>query len=372
MKPRRSKHSITIQDVARKAGVSVSTVSRVLNEKEDVSLETYEHVKQVIDELGYASNLAARSMRQHRTNVIGLIMPDVEQSYPVTVMRGVNRAIAELDFDLIVYTSGDARKHYTADRERHFVALLNNSITDGVIVVTPASMRFNTAGPLIAVDPHNESPDYPSISSTNREGAVTAVSYLLKLGHRRIGYIGGRGELQSAIHRLQGYEETLAEAGLTVDPQLILPGDYTVETGRECARRLLTLPNPPTAIFAANDQSALGVYQAARSLGLDIPDDLSVIGFDDIPEAAAASPGLTTIDQSVEQMGYLATQLLVKLIEGEALDSEVYKIPTKLVVRASCRTAPLNLRTPLGTPLGTPVGNPSLALPEVQFRKPGA
>jgi LacI family transcriptional regulator len=345
MKPRRSKHSITIQDVARTAGVSVSTVSRVLNDKEDVSLETYEHVKQVIAELGYASNLAARSMRQHRTNVIGLIMPDVAQSYPVTVMKGVNRAIAELDYDLIVYTSGDARKHYTADRERHFVALLNNSITDGVIVVTPAATRFNTAGPVIAVDPHNECPDYPSISSTNREGAVTAVSHLLNLGHRRIGFIGGRGELQSAIHRRQGYEETLKQTGIPLDPQLILPGDFTVETGRECGLQLLSLPNPPTAIFAANDQSALGVYQAAHSLGLCIPEDLSVIGFDDIPEAGSASPGLTTIDQSVEQMGYIATQLLVKLIEEEPLESELYKIPTKLVIRSSCRTAPLNIRS---------------------------
>jgi LacI family transcriptional regulator len=337
MKPRRSRNSITIQDVAREAGVSVSTVSRVLNDKVDVSPETYERVKEVIGELGYASNLAARSMRTQQTNVIGLIMPDVAQSYPLCVMRGVNRAIAELDYDLLVYTGGDARKHYTADRERHYVALLNNSIADGVIVVTPAATHFATPGPVIAVDPHNECPEYPSISSTNREGAISAVSYLLSLGHRRIGFIGGRMELQSAIHRKDGYEETLRQAGIELAPELIAQGDFTVETGRACALGLLRLPNPPTAIFAANDQSALGVYQAAKSLGLSIPDDLSVIGFDDIPEAAAASPGLTTIDQSVEQMGYLAAHLLVKLIEQEPLENEVYKIPTRLVIRGSCR-----------------------------------
>ncbi len=337
MNNRRSKTSITIHDVAAAAGVSVSTVSRVLNDKDDVALETYEHVKEIITRLGYTSSLAARSMRSLKTDVIGLIMPDVEQPYPLQVMRGVNRAVAEKDYDLIVYTSGDIRKNYTADRERHYVALLNNSITDGVIVVAPAATDFSTAAPVVAVDPHAECPAYPSVISTNREGAISAVSYLLALGHRRIGFIAGRPELQSARRRLEAYKDTLLQAGIEIDPDLIVTGDFTTETGRICARRLLQLPNPPTAIFAANDQTALGVYQAAQGSGLRIPDNLSVIGFDNIPEAAHAFPGLTTIDQSVDKMGYLATQVLIRMIENEDLETDVFKVPTQLVIRESCR-----------------------------------
>ena len=138
----------TIQDVAKAAGVSVSTVSRVLNDKVDVAPETYERVKAIIEEMGYTSNLAAKSMRSRKTNVIGLIVPDVEDPFPVQVMKGVNRAIAELDYDLIVYTHGDASANSTAERERTYVALLNNSITDGAIVVTPAAPRFPRLPPL--------------------------------------------------------------------------------------------------------------------------------------------------------------------------------------------------------------------------------
>ena len=145
-----NRKAITIHDVAAAAGVSVSTVSRVLNDKADVSAETYERVQQVIEELGYASSLAARGMRSQRTNVIGLIMPDVYSYYSFDVMRGVNRAIAQLDYDLIVYTGG----FRSGDRESYYVGLLNGSVTDGVIVVAPSATRFATNSPLVAIDPN--------------------------------------------------------------------------------------------------------------------------------------------------------------------------------------------------------------------------
>ena len=334
----RNKRSITIHDVATAAGVSVSTVSRVLNDKDDIAPETYERVKTIIAEMGYASSLAARSMRSRRMNVIGLIMPDAGEPFPIEVMKGVNSAIAALDYDLIIYTCGDVRKHYTADRERKFVALLNNSITDGVIVITPAAAHFNTIAPVVAVDPHNESTEYPSVISTNKAGAIEAVDYLIKLGHRRIGFISGRSDLMSADRRLRGYQERLAQAGIPIDPDLIVQGDFTAATGLKCATQLLSLPVPPTAIFAANDQTALGAYQAAREAGLSIPADLSVVGFDNIPEAAQADPGLTTVDQSIQEMGKSAIQMLVKLIEGEPLESNLIKTSTRLVIRDSCRS----------------------------------
>jgi LacI family transcriptional regulator len=335
MKP--NKRSITIQDVATAAGVSVSTVSRVLNDKDDTAPETYKRVKTIIAEMGYTSSLAARSMRSSRMNVIGLIMPDAGEPFPIEVMKGVNSAIAALDYDLIIYTCGDIRKHFTADRERKFVSLLNNSITDGVVVITPAATHFNTRAPVVAVDPHYEITEYPSVISTNKEGASEAMSYLFKLGHRRIGFISGRSDLMSADRRLCGYRDSLAQAGIPFDPDLIAQGDFTAGTGLTCARHLLNLPVPPTAIFAANDQSALGAYQAAQEAGLSIPADLSIVGFDNIPDAAQANPGLTTVDQSIQEMGKIAIQMLVKLIEGEVLENKITKTGTHLVVRQSCQ-----------------------------------
>ena len=333
----RNKRSITIQDVAAATGVSVSTVSRVLNNKGDVSPETHERVQAVIAELGYASSLAARSMRSLRKNVIGLIMPDAGEPFPIEVMKGVNRTIAALDYDLLIYTCGDGRKHFTADRERKFVSLLNNSITDGVIVVTPEATHFNTNAPLVAVDPHYEINEYPSVISTNWEGAMEAMRYLINLGHRRIAFISGRYDLQSAISRLRGYQDGLTQAGIPIDPNMIMQGDFTADSGFKCAAQLLNLPEPPTAIFAANDEMALGVYQAARDAGFSIPEDLSVVGFDNIPEAAQCEPGLTTIHQPMQEMGKIAVQMLLKLIEGEPLEEGIVKTSTCLIIRDSCR-----------------------------------
>jgi LacI family transcriptional regulator len=329
--------SVTIQDVAKAAQVSVSTVSRVINNKDDVADETSQRVKEVVQKMGYSANLAARSMRSHRTGVIGLIMPDVEQSFPIQVMKGVNRAAAALDRDLIVYTSGDFRKDRTADKERHYVSLLNKSITDGVIVVTPAALTFPTDAPLVAVDPHNESSEFPSVISTNCEGAQEAVTYLIGLGHVRIGFIAGRADLQSATQRLLGYQAALRQAGLTVDPDLMQQGDFTAESGLACAQRLLRLENRPTAIFAASDEMAFGVFHAAAELGLNIPQDLSLVGFDNIPESTYTPAPLTTVDQFIQEMGMLATETLIRLIEGEQFENRVMRTPTKLVLRSSCR-----------------------------------
>jgi LacI family transcriptional regulator len=334
---RRPKKSVTINDVAEAAGVSVSTVSRVLNDKDDVAIDTYEKVQGVIEEMGYASSLAARGMRSRRTNVIGLIMPDVASPYCVEVLQGVNKAIVQLDYDLIVYTNGDVRKYPTADQERNYVILLNGGITDGVIVVTPAATNFSTDAPVVAIDPNNVSPDCPGIIATNRDGALAAMNYLTGLGHRRIGFITGRLELVSANRRLEGYKDGLVAAGIPLDDSLIQVSDYTIETAVNCTQRLLSLDDPPTAIFASNDMSAMGVYQAAKETGVHIPEDLSVIGFDNLKESSFLQPALTTVDQFIQDMGTLAVEMIVKLVDGETLDVPLHKIQTQLVVRNSCK-----------------------------------
>jgi LacI family transcriptional regulator len=332
----RARRSATIQDVAKAAGVSVSTVSRVLNDKDDVAPETYQRVQEVIDAMAYTSSLAARGMRSRRTHVIGLIMPDVSSPYCVEVLHGINQAVAASDYDLIIYTTGDVHKYHTADQERRYVNLLNGTITDGVIVVTPAATGFSTDAPVVTIDPNNESPECPGIIATNREGAVAAMNYLTGLGHKRIGFITGRLDLVSACHRLQGYKDGLAEAGIPLDDELIQIGDYTTETAFTCSQKLLSLKNPPSAVFASNDMAAVGVYQAASQSGLRIPEDVSVVGFDNLRESVYLKPTLTTIDQFVAEMGRMAVEWIVKLVQGEIPDCKLQKIPTRLVIRDSC------------------------------------
>lgn len=345
---KRSRKTVTIREVASKAGVSVTTVSRVLNGKDDISEATVQKVLGVVQELGYASSLAARGMRSHRINLLGLILHDVASSYSQEIMRGVNQAIATLDKDLIIYTSGGLDRENVAQHERYYVALMNGTITDGAIVVTPTATQFTTHAPLVIIDPNTETPDYPSIIANNREGALAAMKYLTDLGHRRIGHITGELELISANQRLQGYKDGLVTADIPINEELIEIGDYTTETAVICARKLLSLPDRPTAIFAANDMSAVGVYQTAQELGLQIPRDLSVIGFDNLRDAAVLCPSLTTIDQSIEKMGKVAMELLVKLVKEEphlinpTSNGNSYMIPTQLVIRDSCAPMPRN------------------------------
>jgi LacI family transcriptional regulator len=333
---RKTRQTVTIQDVAKTAGVSVSTVSRVLNGKLDVASETQDRIRSVIDDLGYTTNLAARSMRSFKKNMVGLIMPDIAYPFAVEVMKGVNRAIAESEFDLIVYTTGDVRKSGRASHEQKYVSLLNNSITDGTIIVAPVTGEFSTEAPIVSIDPLMSDPNYPSVHATNHQGATEVMNYLMGLGHKRIGFISGRAELESSNRRFMGYRDALEQAGLPVAEELVAAGDYTTETGVKCARELLSLEKRPTAIFASNDQTAMGVFQAAQEMGVRIPEDLSVVGFDNIMDSKYM--GLTTVDQFISEMGFVATQMLIKLINGEALDSQTYKMQTRLVVRNSCRS----------------------------------
>lgn len=334
----KKKRSVTIRDVAKTAGVSVSTVSRVLNGKVDVAKETKTHILSVIDDLGYTTNLAARSMRSQKKNLIGLIMPDIAYPFAIEVMKGVNRAIAESEFDLLVYTSGDVRKSGRVSSEQKYISLLAKSISDGVIVVAPVASDYNVEKPIVSVDPVMSKPSFPSVHATNYQGSLDAMKYLIGLGHRRIGYISGRAELESANRRLMGYYDALKKAGIPIDEELIASGDYTTATGIKCGRELLTLENPPTAIFASNDQMAMGIYQVAEEMGLRIPDDFSLVGFDNIPESKYL--GLTTVDQFISEMGYAATQMLIKIINDIPLGDHTYKMQTQLIVRNSCREYP--------------------------------
>jgi LacI family transcriptional regulator len=177
----------------------------------------------------------------------------------------------------------------------------------------------------------------PTVDSENFEGAIAATQYLLELGHRRIGFIAGRPDLESARVREEGYRSALDQAGVDFDPDLLKVGRYTAESAEGPATELLTQDDPPTAIFAANDVMAIRAMEVARDLGLRVPDDVSIIGFDNIPESALSEPPLTTIDQSIQQMGYEAARLLVELIANPDQEPQHVRVPTRLVQRQTCQ-----------------------------------
>ena len=325
---------VTIGDVARSAGVSVATVSKVINHRYGVAERTSTRVQTVIDELGYESSLVARSLRSLRTHVIGILVAEFEP-FSTELLKGVSSAVQGTGYELLAY-SGGGRAGSTEGWERRYLSRLSGTLIDGAILVTPTVVDAQHGIPVVAVDPHTGPSGFPTVDADSFTGALTATEHLVSLGHRRIGFLGGRPDLESARLREAGYLEALRRAGIPADAALMRIGGYRPGTADQPAHELLTLADRPTAIFAANDLSAIKTMEVARALGLRLPDDLSVIGFDNVPESALATPPLTTINQPIQRMGYEALKLLVDLIDGKERDAHV-RLPTELVLRGSTR-----------------------------------
>jgi LacI family transcriptional regulator len=329
-----------MSDVARLAGVSVATVSRVVNARYGVSAGTTAQVRSAIERLGYESSLVATSLRRSRTDVLGLVTHSF-QSYTAEVLKGVMDALTQSGFDLIIYANSDLYGTYSEGWEQRHLTRLSGTLTDGCIVVTPwGEVRSST--PVVVIDPVRDSA-VPSVTADNLAGATQVVEHLLGLGHRRIGFIAGRSSLAAAWSREEGYRAALAEAGVPVDPTLTGRGDFNPESAIPLARALLERPDRPTAIFAASDGMALKVLEVAKELGLGVPGDLSVVGFDNIPESALAEPALTTVDQSMYRLGHEAARMLKSLVTGDWEGPRQILLPTRLVVRGS--TAPPRITT---------------------------
>ena len=327
---------VTMQQVAAEAGVSVSTVSKVINGRYGVATGTFDHVTQVIERLGFEASLVARSLRNRRTNVIGVLVADFEP-FSVEVLKGAADAIRGTGYELVAYSAG-GRVDEHVGWERRYLSRVMGTLVDGALLVTPTVTDVQYDGPIVAVDPHTGPSSLPTVSADNLQGARLAVDHLLELGHRRIGTITGRPDLLSGQLREQGYREALAAAGVPVDEALLRPGAFEPDLARDAARALLTLPEPPTAVFAANDLSALATLEVAAELGIDVPHRLSVVGFDNIPESALSRPSLTTVEQPIRRMGHDAVAVLVALIGGEEPRDAHVTLDTELLVRGS--TAP--------------------------------
>jgi LacI family transcriptional regulator len=326
---------ITIRDVAATAGVSVATVSKVLNARYGVSAETSAHVQSVIRELGYEASLVAQSLRNHKTNVIGILVADLEP-FSTELLKGAAKAIKGTGYELVVYSAGGRTSDHTGWEQR-YLSRLSGTLIDGAVLVTPTVIDVDYGAAVVAVDPHAGPSGLPTVDSDNLHGGRLGTQHLLDLGHRRIAMISGRPDLESARLREQGYTEALRDAGVPVDPALIRLGDYDPGASTEAARLLLTGPDRPTAIFGANDISAIAAVEVAIGLGLRVPEDLSVVGFDNVPEAALANPPLTTVEQPIHAMGHHAIELLIKMIRGEPVESTHIRLTTRLVVRQSTR-----------------------------------
>jgi len=326
---------VTIRDVAARAGVSVATVSKVINNRYGVASGTSARVQAVIDELGYEASLVAQSLRNHRTNVIGILVADLEP-FSTELLKGAADAIRGSGFELVIYSVGG----HSGDRvgwERRYLSRLSGTLIDGAVLVTPTVVDVNYGAPIVAIDPHTGQSGLPTVDSDNFRGAQLATGHLLSLGHRRIGMLTGRPDLESAQLRERGYREALQAAGASVDESLVRCGDYDPGVSLEQARLLLTGPNPPTAVFAANDMSAIATIEVATELGRRVPADLSVVGFDNIPESALCVPPLTTVEQPIRKMGERSIELLLSLIRGERPQATHITLATNLVVRQSTR-----------------------------------
>lgn len=323
---------VKMADVARTAGVSVATVSKVVNGRYGVAQSTLARVQEVIDDLGYEASLGARSLRRHRTNVLGILVAEFEP-FSTELLKGASTAVAATGYELLAYSGGG--RGGDVGWEKRYLSRLSGTLIDGAIIVTPTVVGTNHGVPVVAVDPHTGPSGIPMIDSDNRGGAVLATEHLIALGHRRIGFLGGREDLDSAQQREEGFRLAMDAAGIPVDESLVAVGGYRPETADGPARTLLDRAEPPTAVFAANDLSAIQVMTVARGLGMRLPEDLSVIGFDNVPESALATPPLTTINQPLQRMGSEALRLLVDLIDGRERPAHL-RLPTELVMRASC------------------------------------
>lgn len=329
---------VTIFDVAREAEVSYSTVSRVINNK-GVSADKRDRVLRAMADLGYVANLQARSLAGGRSNIIGLLVHSLTVEYFGEIARGVDEELAGVQYDLMLYTT-----HRRKGRESAYVTRLTRNLVDGLLLVLPrnAEAYLETLRhrhfPHVLVDHQGIGSDVPSVGATNWQGAYDGTRYLIELGHRRIGFITGDMALGCARDRLAGYQQALADAAIPVEAELIREGDFMQQQGVVCANDLLDLPQPPTAIFASNDVSAFGVIEAAGKRGLRIPHDLSLLGFDDIPQAAQIYPALTTIRQPLAEMGRAAVQLLFTYISEPETAVQRIELPTTLVVRQSCQS----------------------------------
>jgi LacI family transcriptional regulator len=333
----------TIRDMARLAGVSIATVSRVLNNRPDVAPETREAVMRIVREHGFTTNRSARGLSAGRTGIVGVTVPFVQAPYFALILAGAAEALYEQDMRVIL-----CPVRHEHDREVTLLGRLMHGTTDGAILLLPSETSVELAAlqrygyPFVVVDPREPLGEgVPCVSAAHASGAKAATQHLLELGHRRIAAITGPRDWTATDERLSGFHGAHVAAGILPDPQLIVPSDFLMEGGHRAAAAILDGADPPTAIFCFNDNLAVGAVRAARERGLRVPEDLSIVGFDDSELASVLSPELTSVRQPLAEMGRMAVSLLVRLLDSQRVEALRVELATRLIVRESSGPAPV-------------------------------
>jgi LacI family transcriptional regulator, galactose operon repressor len=329
--------STKLEDIARETGFSISTVSRVLsNSNYPVSESIREKVLRAAEMMGYEPNIAARSLRTDRTNTIGIIVDDLLSPFTPPIVRGIQDYLNEHGFlSLIVNSDWDP------DQEQAAIKTLLSRPVDGIIFVeyshqTTSDVLEQSNKPRVFVHRLFGSPIKNSVVPDDYYGASLATEHLINLGHRRIGYINGPENWHTCRARLSGYQNTLASHNLVFDAALVQPGDWELESGYGAAENLLKLAERPTAIFAANDQMALGAIYAIQDAGLRVPEDVAVVGYDNRNFTKTVRPSITTVNMPVIEMGGVAAELLLRQIAEGRKEAEEIKVKGQLIVRETC------------------------------------
>lgn len=333
-------HKFTLESIAELAGVSRSTVSRVVNNQAGVSPTVRDRVLAVIEHTGYQPNAVARSLATQRTGLIGLVIPRQAQTlfvdpYFPHLIQGISAASNQQGSTLALFLL-----HEEAEEQHIYAQVLNRSLLDGVIFVTnsiedPFVQRLLNSGmPFVTIGRDCEETPTHFVDVDNVQGAYTAVSHLIRLGYERIATITGPLTALSAQNRLDGYRQALVSRGLPVEVELIAEGDFTEAGGLFAMQQLLA--HEPDAVFVASDGMALGAMRAIHEAGWSVPDDVALVSFDDLPQAALASPALTTVRQPIRRLGKLAAGTLLDVIGNSSAPTRRILLPTELVIRASC------------------------------------
>lgn len=337
----------TIKDVAKIAGVSITTVSHVINKTRFVSNELTQRVYQAMEELNYQPNILASSLRSGRTRTIGLIIPDISNLFFAEISRKIEDKGFEYGYSLILCNTDDD----SAKEDRYIDVLLAKHV-DGMIFISAGESERNLTKPLesdipvVIADRDAAGINSDVVLIENQKGGYDATKFLISLNHRRIACISGPSLVTPSAQRVEGYKKALSEAKLQFSEDLLRMGDFRFERGEKAMWELLAIPEPPTAVFVCNDMMALGAMRAIKDFGLNIPEDISIVGFDDIPLASVVYPSLTTISQPISKMAELIVALLIEKIEIKQdqrrhkkvePDYERFELETELVIRNSCK-----------------------------------
>lgn len=323
-------NKMTIRDVARIAGVSIATVSRVLNEKPDVDATTRERILRIVEEQGFVPSMAGAGLAGGRTGLLGVLVPALTWAIMSPILSGVTNIVEQTSHELVLYSHRGKR-----DRSDIVQRIVDAKLIDGLIAIYPDAAAFpgelidgdrrvsahlsqlhEQGFPVVVVDDQVAHDGIPWVTADNQRGALEAVRYLISLGHRRIAHISGPESYLCTRDRREGYRAALTEAHLPLDPWLEVAGDFTKSGGQAGANKLFALTPPPTAIFTANDDMAYGALVAARESRLRVPDDIAIVGFDDAGPSAHTHPSLTTVRQPFFDLGREAAKSLLALLDA--------------------------------------------------------